>query len=192
MEYLDTFNLEKIPFKNMKDKDSLLFFDGTRSSVREELSDPHSLLARVVKKWEESIQSLCHDYKTDKVSWTDLIAKYSEKSLLCFLRDSGWDEELIEGFAKYGIGLGAYRSILGLSFIEILRLFIDSYESCNYQLKGGMENLVHAFLFDKKCPLHKRIHYACRVTNVKQASDGRYHVSYFSASEGSTMSVGAE
>ena len=190
MKYLDIFQLEKIPFTNMREKDGIMFFDGVKTSVQDELKNPESLMARVVAKWDESISSLRQAVKDATMTWNDVIKRYSKTSLYDFLKsESEWSDELIKGFSKYGLGLGAYGSILDLSFIEILRLFVKtSYESGNYQLKGGMESLVKSFLFDKKYPLHTSLRYGCKVTSVQKAADGRYEVVYFSETAGSSLS----
>ena len=192
MKYIDMFGLETIPFANMKDKDSLLFFQGEKSSVQDALNDPDSLLARVADKWEESIAPLTFAWKSGAITWQEVIQEYSDVSLLDFLHRSEWSEELIEGFAKYGLGLGAYGAILGLSFIEILRMFVHSYESGNYQLKGGMESLVKAFLFASDYPLHQRVWYGCKVESVEHTTDGRYQINYWNDSARSTVSLGCD
>lgn len=99
-------------------------------------------------------------------------------SLIDFLREEEWPEELIEGFAKYGIGLGAYEAVLELSFIEILRLFIvNNYDSKNFQLDGGMESLTNAFLNDDNVPLSSVIKFGYKVASVVQNWNGRYVIS---------------
>ena len=104
-------------------------------------------------------------------------------SLIEFLRKEEWSEELIEGFAKYGIGLGAYRAALELSFIEILRLFIVvDYDGKNFGLDGGMESLSNAFLNDKDVPLSSIIEYGYKVESVVQKPNGRYLISGSSSS----------
>lgn len=191
-KYIDLFGLEKIPFQNMKDKQGLLFFNGKRTPVQEELDDPESILSRVVEAWEIAIAPIRACFQTGSLTWEQIIHQHSDVSLLDFLRvDQGWSDELIEGFSKYGLGLGAYGAILDLSFVEILRLFIDSYESGNFQLKGGMESLSRAMLFDEEVPLHTRIRYGCKVTGVhKHENDDSYQVSYDSS--GTSLRIRAQ
>lgn len=69
-------------------------------------------------------------------------------SVLDFLHSNDFTEEEIEGFQKFGIGLGAYSSIMDLSVLEILRLFVSDAGSKNLQLVGGMELLSSSFLND--------------------------------------------
>ena len=54
MKYIDTFGLKTIPFSNMKDKSGLLFFDGLKKKIHEDLQNPKSVLSRVVERWDES------------------------------------------------------------------------------------------------------------------------------------------
>ena len=189
-KYIDMFGLERIPFQNMKDKKSLLFFNGEKKWVQDELSDPNSVLSKVDTAWNDAISPIRCAFQVGSLTWEDIISEHSDQSLLDFLKSQDWDEELIEGFSKYGLGLGAYGAILELSFVEILRLFIDSYESHNYQLKGGMESLSRAMLFDKDFPLHTRIRYGCKVTGLHQDDcEEFYQVSY--DSNGASLRVRA-
>ena len=54
MKYIETFGINTIPFSNMKDKTGLLFFNGTKKKIDEDLKNPNSILARVVEKWDEA------------------------------------------------------------------------------------------------------------------------------------------
>lgn len=111
--------------------------------------------------------------------------KYCSKSVVEFLHDEKWPQELIQGFRKYGVGLGAYDTILELSFLEILRLFIiHDYDSKNFQLEGGNESLVDSFLFDNQIPLSSYIQYGYKVSSIVKNSDGRYLIT--SATSSST------
>lgn len=99
-------------------------------------------------------------------------------SLINFLHQEKWTTELIEGFAKYGIGFGAYESILELSFHEILRLVaVKNMDTKNFQIEGGNESLVNSFLFDDNIPLNSIIEYGYKVESIEQNSRGRYLVS---------------
>ena len=89
-------------------------------------------------------------------------------SLIDFLHQEKWTTELIEGFAKYGIGFGAYKSILELSFHEILRVVaVKNMDTKNIQLEGGNESLVNSFFFDDHIPLHSIIEYGYKVASFK-------------------------
>jgi choline dehydrogenase-like flavoprotein len=101
-QYLKLFQLDKVPFANMKDKDGLFFFDGIKTSIQTELQDPESLVSRVIAEWKESIQPMQEALCKGSMSWEQIIDRYSNTSLLGFLRESGWSEELIVGFGKYG------------------------------------------------------------------------------------------
>ena len=126
------------------------------------------------------ISTIRSAYNSGSIRWNDLHAKYQKTSLLDFLREEEWSDELIEGFKKYGVGLGAYEAILELSFIEILRLFIvNNYEGKNLQIEGGMESLVHSFLFDNEIPLNSIIQYDYKVASIVQDSNGRYVVTSY-------------
>jgi len=176
IKYIDMFKLEKLPFPNMKDQSSLLFFSGETAYVHDEMSNSNSLLSRVIQKWKKSVAPIREAWEAKTMSWDQIIAQYSHLSLLGFLEQSGWTADLIEGFKRYGLGLGAYESILHLSATEILRLFMHSYESDNYQLKNGIERLIDSFLFDDAVPLHQHLCYDCEVTAVHRRN-GEYEVS---------------
>ena len=171
------FGLECAEFSNMKDKNGLLYFDKEQKSIAKELVDQESLLYRVISKWKESISPIVSSFHKMDRSWNDLVHVYGEMSVKEFLQENNWSDELIEGFAKVGIGLGSYGAIMHLSAIEILRLFIgdgDGYEAKNLQLKGGMERLTQAFLNDEEIPLHELVEYECKVTSVERQADFRY------------------
>lgn len=114
-------------------------------------------------------------YNSGALTWDDLTAKFCSVSLLDFLHKEKWTSELIDGFSKYGVGLGAYQSILGLSFLEILRMFImdKAYDGENVQLEGGMKSITNAFLLDDNIPLNSVIEYGKRVTSISLNSEGR-------------------
>ncbi|CAJ1960396.1 unnamed protein product [Cylindrotheca closterium] len=168
MAFITLFRLKYAKFANMKDKSGLLFFDGKKRFINEELADPESLLAQVVQKWDKSIGRICTMLSNGSITWDDVRRKYCGKSLHEFLLEEKWCEELIQGFSKFGVGLGAYGSILELSLLEIIRLFVseDGYEAKNVQLVGGMETLTKGFLFDKAVPLKESIVYNFKAASV--------------------------
>ena len=138
------------------------------------------------------INPIRHAYINGSIKWDELTSKYCSTSLIDFLREEEWSEELIEEFAKCGIGLGAYEAILELSFIEILRLFIvTSYDGKNFQLLKGMESLIDSFLFDHHTPLSNIIEYGYKVASIVQTLNGRYAVSGngSSSSKGATLPI---
>ena len=102
---------------------------------------------------------------------------------------SGWDQELLDGFSKYGLGLGPYKSILHLAFVEILRLNIDSsFASENLQIKGRMEKLVQGLLHNKEHPLDHTIRYGCTVTAIhRNPKTASYQVSYRTSTSASEL-----
>ncbi len=126
------------------------------------------------------IGPILNSYNNGSVEWDGIIEKYYSHSILDFLRDEKWSDELIEGFAKYGIGLGASEAILEDSFIDILRLFIvHNYDDNNLQLllEGGMQSFINSFLFDDQIPLSSVIKYGYKVNSIVHSSDGHYIVS---------------
>lgn len=70
----------------------------------------------------EAIGRLKASFDQDSDSWVDVVERYNAFSLLDFLNENEWPQDLIRGFATYGLGLGGYGSILNKSFLEILRL----------------------------------------------------------------------
>ena len=189
MKYIELFSLETSSFSNMKDNGSILFFDGKKVFVKDELEDPNSLLSRVLCKWKKSIERFQHDWQNGVVTWQDIVKKYGTFSVQDFLLISGWDQELLDGFSKYGLGLGPYKSILHLAFVEILRLNIDSsFASENLQIKGGMEKLVQGLLHNKEHPLDHTIRYGCTVTAIhRNPKTASYQVSYRTSTSASEL-----
>jgi len=177
MKYVHCFGLGTMPFANMKDKTGLLFFDGKREMIYRDLGDPTSVLARVVEKWDESIRPIGEAYSNGSLTWHEITARYGSMSLIDFLHQEKWTTELIEGFAKYGIGFGACKSLLELSFHEILRIAVKNMDTKNFQLEGGNESLVNSFLFDNHIPLNSNIEYGYKVASIEQNPRGRYIVS---------------
>lgn len=73
MKYIELFSLETSSFSNMKDNGSILFFDGKKVFVKDELEDPNSLLSRVLCKWKKSIERFQHDWQNGVVTWQDIV-----------------------------------------------------------------------------------------------------------------------
>jgi len=170
--YIDMFNLSTIGFFNMKEsQNGLLYFDGKQTTIESELNSYDSLLARVSDKWGECIEPI------RLLKWEDVAIEYCGMSVLDFLHSNNFTEEEIDGFQKFGIGLGAYSSIMDLSVLEILRLFVSDAGSKNLQLVGGMETLSQSFLNDTEIPLHSLVKHGYQVSSVKQSSDGKYLIS---------------
>ena len=204
MTYIDLFGLRTAPFANMRNSvspthdttHSRLLVEGESAHgglfympnllgnkpvpMAREFASEDSLVNRVRRKWEESIEKLKQSFKeSDFDAWSQIVTKYKAHSLLDFLVESDWDSDLIEGISKFGLGLGGYGSILGISFIEILRLFVVDDDCENIQLVGGMEKLVRAFLTADEAPLSSKIRYGIRVTGLRRkAGSGRVVVEF--------------
>ena len=177
--YTEIFGLKVTPFKNVKDNNGVLYFNGQRTFIKDELNNPHSLTSRVLKKWEFSISYLKDDWLSGKLSWKEIVFKYGNLSVLDFLKITCWTDELIDGFKTRGLGLGCYGSILHLSFVEILRLFIHEYNEENYRIDDGMDSLVDGFLFDPELPLANFIKYDSQVVSVNYKNKKNL-ITYFS------------
>jgi len=78
---------------------------------------------QVQQRWMDSIAKMKAGFTAKGVdSWRVIVERYNTYSLLDFLKENEWPQDLIQGFATYGLGLGGYGSIMGKSFLEILRL----------------------------------------------------------------------
>jgi len=78
---------------------------------------------QVQQRWMDSIAKMKAGFTAKGVdSWRVIVERYNTYSLLDFLKENEWPPDLIQGFATYGLGLGGYGSIMGKSFLEILRL----------------------------------------------------------------------
>lgn len=173
------FGLGLASFSNMQDSNGILFFDGKETNIQSELKNPSSLLSRVTTKWNESIAPNALALKRNEKSWEGVIALFDGMNVTEFLEVHGWTKELIDGFAKVGVGLGSYGAIMHLSALEVLRLFVgnnDGYDHKNLQLKGGMETLPRRLLNDDKVTLHPLVEYGCEVISIMKQPDERYIV----------------
>ena len=101
-----------------------------------------------------------------------MVRKFRSYSFLDFLVERGWEPELLNGISKFGLGMGGYGSILGISFLEMLRLFVLDDDCDNLQVVGGMESLARAFLFADDAPLTELIRYGTKVAGVRQRACG--------------------
>ena len=95
--------METIEFSNtkceIKNKSGLLYFDKKKKLVKDEMSDPNSLLRRVCEKWSSSINPIRNMLKNGSY-WNDVRAMYCNMSVFDFLRANDWSDELVRGFAK--------------------------------------------------------------------------------------------
>jgi monoamine oxidase len=130
MTYISKFGLQTAPFANMKDSKSGLFYmpsilGDKPVTIGDVLDDPNSLVSRVQERWGETIHDLkvCFQERGG-VAWEEMVTKYRSHSFLDFLLERSWEPELLDGLSKFGLGMGGYGSILGISFLEMLRLFV--------------------------------------------------------------------
>lgn len=87
------------------------------------LIDTGGFSLQVQQRWMDSIAKMKAGFTAKGVdSWRVIVERYNTYSLLDFLKENEWPQDLIQGFATYGLGLGGYGSIMGKSFLEILRL----------------------------------------------------------------------
>ena len=182
MTYISKFGLRTAPFANMKDAAGTLegrfyfpdLFGPHPVKMGEVLDDPNSLVSRVQARWVASIKGLKRSFhEHGGTAWAEIVRRYRGHSFRDFLVEEGWDEELIDGLSKFGLGLGGYGSILGSSFLEMLRLFVLDDDRENLQLVGGMERLVQALVTASDAPLGDLIRYGTRVTGLRRDPDGR-------------------
>ena len=178
MAYIEKFGLRTAAFTNMKDAFSGIFyipslFGDKPVRMADVLDDPTSLVSRVQLRWAESIDELKLAFQGGGAdAWGKIVEKYKGHSFRDFLVEKNWDDELIGGVSTFGLGLGAYGSVLGISFLEMLRLFVLDSDQYNLQVVGGMETLSRGFVDADDAPLADLIRYGSRVVGVKR-SDGR-------------------
>ena len=178
MAYIEKFGLRTAPFTNMKDASSGIFyipslFGDKPVSMAEVLDDPTSLVSRVQLRWAESIDELKLAFRGGGAdAWGKIVERYKGHSFRDFLVEKDWDNELIDGVSTFGLGLGGYGSVLGISFLEMLRLFVLDGDQDNLQVVGGMETLSRGFVDAADAPLADLIRYGSRVVGVKR-SGGR-------------------
>ena len=178
MAYIEKFGLRTEPSPNMNDTSGGIFyiprlFGDKPVRMADILDDPTSLVSRVQLRWAESIEELKQAFKGDDVdAWEKTVERYKGHSFRDFLVENNWDDELIDGMSTFGLGHGGYGSALGISFLEMLRLFILDDDQDNLQVVGGMERLARSFVDADDAPLTDLIMYASRVISVKRSGAG--------------------
>ena len=178
MAYIEKFGLRTAPFTTTKDASSGIFyiprlFGDTPVAMAEVLDDPTSLVSRVQLRWAESIDELKLAFQGGGAgAWGKIVERYKGHSFRDFLVEKNWDDELIDGVSTFGLGLGGFGSMLGISFLEMLRTFVLDGDQDNLQVVGGMEMLSRGFVDADDAPLADLIRYGSRVVGVKR-SGGR-------------------
>ncbi|HRQ25108.1 MAG TPA: FAD-dependent oxidoreductase, partial [Anaerolineales bacterium] len=111
--------------------------------------------------WDEAIRPLVE--RVEKEGWDGVVAEYDEYSVREFLELMKWSEGLIEMFGL----LNNQEAVMNSSFLELLREDGGNYYTNMCNIKGGMDNLSHAFL----PALAPHIRYGAKMVAIDQTPD---------------------
>lgn len=111
--------------------------------------------------WDGAIRPLVE--RVEKEGWDGVVAEYDEYSVREFLELMKWSEGLIEMFGL----LNNQEAVMNSSFLELLREDGGNYYTNMCNIKGGMDNLSHAFL----PALAPHIRYGAKMVAIDQTPD---------------------
>lgn len=154
--------------------------DGRLFPGRRVAKDPDFAANRVQRCWDQSFAPLCRridrafDQGRGRTAWRELVEKYRDASLRDFLvrGPRPWNEEERTLFGMVGLGLGGYESLLGISFVELMRLFYCGWERNQVELVGGWDLLAEKFLATAPAKteetLAEHIRFGAEVVRIEQ------------------------
>jgi phytoene dehydrogenase-like protein len=133
----ELFGLKTRPFPNVAvDHRGFYHFQGRLHSGRVVKDDPDFAANRVLRLWQASLAPLrerldrAADDRRFLQVWRELVEEFHDYSLRDFLvrGPRPWSAEDLKLFGQVGLGLGGYDSLLGIAFVELLRLFSCGWE----------------------------------------------------------------
>jgi monoamine oxidase len=197
MHYLrDLFGLRTRPFPNVNiDDQGFYFLRGELHPGWRVKDDPGFAANRVQRIWNASFRDIRTllvkaegEGRRDEV-WRAIVERYRNHSLRDFLVEQkapAWSGPELEMFGILGLGLGGYDALLGISFVELMRIFFCGWDEHQQEVVGGIDQLPRRFL-DTPPPgtdrrLEDVIHYGAEAVRMEQ-SEGGVTVFYRSAGE---------
>jgi monoamine oxidase len=169
MAYIEKFGLQTQDFV-MGNPQAYVYIGGVKRRLAEVQANPDLLgfdtsdsekgkLAGDL--WDKAIRPLVE--RVEKEGWDGVVAEYDEYSVREFLELMKWSEGMIEMFGL----LNNQEAVMNSSFLELLREDGGNYYTNMCNIKGGMDNLSHAFL----PALAPHIRYGAKMIAIDQTPD---------------------
>jgi monoamine oxidase len=169
MAYIEKFGLQTQDFL-MGNPQAYVYIGGVKRRLAEVQANPDILGFDTADSekgklagdlWDEAIRPLVE--RVEKEGWDGVVAEYDEYSVREFLELMKWSEGMIEMFGL----LNNQEAVMNSSFLELLREDGGNYYTNMCNIKGGMDNLSHAFL----PALAPHIRYGAKMTAIDQTPD---------------------
>lgn len=169
MAYIEKFGLQTEDFV-MGNPQAYVYIGGVKRRLAEVQANPDLLGFDTADSekgklagdlWDEAIRPLVK--RVEKEGWDGVVAEYDEYSVREFLELKKWSEGMIEMFGL----LNNQEAVMNSSFLELLREDGGNYYVNMCQIKGGMDNLSHAFL----PALAPHIRYGAKMIAIDQTPD---------------------
>jgi monoamine oxidase len=179
------FGLKTRPFPNVDvDDRGFYFLEGRLSSYRQIKDDPAFVANRVRRRWETTFAPIRQRMDCAaaqgriREAWQELVEEYRDFSLRDFLvrGPQPWPAEDLRLFGLVGLGIGGYDSMLGLAFVELMRLFYCGWDQDQVEIVGGCDQLAAGFLTTPPpgcaATLASHIRFGAEVVRIEQAESG--------------------
>lgn len=146
--------------------------------------DPAFAAHRVRRRWEASLAPIRRRMERAAAegrlheAWRKLVGEYRDFSLRDFLVRGplAWPPEDLRLFGLVGLGLGGYESMLGIAFVELLRLFSCGWERDQVEIVGGCDQLAQKFLSTAppgcSSTLAARVRFGAEAVRIEQSEEG--------------------
>jgi monoamine oxidase len=177
----ELFGLKTRPFPNVGEKDNGFYhLQGKLYPGRKMKGVSDFAPNRVLNLWETSFapirERLEEAASADRLRevWKDLVEEYQEYSLGDFLvrGPRPWSAQDVALFGQVGLGLGGYTSMLGIAFVEMMRLFYCGWDREQVEIVGGCDQLARKFLTtpppQRESTLEERIRFGAKVVRIEQ------------------------
>jgi len=171
----ERFGLATHPFPNVGIGDRGFYhLDGKLYPGREVKDDPRFAANLVLRLWKESFRDVEKALEEGE-SWSALVERYKDVSLRDFLVrvcESRWISGDLMRFGQVGLGLGGYEALLGISFVELMRIFHCGWDRDQVDIEGGFDLLARKFL-ETPPPgcgsgLDRRIRFGAEAVRIEQ------------------------
>jgi monoamine oxidase len=169
--YIQKFGLQTTEFTGAG-PNAFFYVNGRRRLRREVERDPACLGFNfagpngdqtVLQLWAELLRHTTQQLKADEGYWNDMVRRYERFSLYDFLRSQQWSTEAITAFAL----VEGLEGVLGLSFLELLKVELAWQGASMSQIVGGMDQLPKAFLPE----MQSRIQFGAEMVALDYTSD---------------------
>jgi monoamine oxidase len=180
----ELFGLRTRLFPNVDVDDRGFYHLGGRLFAGREVKNAPDFAAnRVLRLWDETLAPLRErlDRASDDrfpAAWRELAEEFRDFSLRDFLvrGPKPWSAEELKLFGLVGLGLGGYDSMLGIAFLELLRVFYCGWDRDQVEIVGGCDLLARKLLTvpPPGCgrTLEERIRFGAEAVRIEQSGEG--------------------